>query len=76
MPLSTRYTGPPTCSQGRHGTVAFCVVLFSIAVIASVNLTSCWSYLDVSLGMAPVQVSGRFGSLLAGKPDRRSFLPF
>lgn len=36
--------------------MAFGVVLLSVIVIASVNLTSCWSYLDISLGIAPVQV--------------------
>lgn len=55
-PPALRLRPPPRApTQARHGGLIFLTMVFSAVLLSSVNFTSCWSYLDGSLGMAPVQ---------------------
>jgi hypothetical protein len=55
LPPAVHAAPPPAALQARHAVVAFLTVLFSIVVLTVVDFNSCWSYLDGSLGIAPVQ---------------------
>ncbi|EFN52844.1 hypothetical protein CHLNCDRAFT_138296 [Chlorella variabilis] len=43
--------------MARHGIAAFVTVLFSVVMLTALHFQSCWSYLDGSLGLAPVQLA-------------------
>ena len=64
---------PPTPSpQAHHGGLAFGTIMLSLLLLQIIHQSTCWSYIDIGLGSAPVQVRARGSWLHPGSRFRAS----